>query len=261
IRTWLFSTVVRSHFEEDTIPWSHAALSGWILDPERKKMSKSVGNVVVPVDLLDRYGSDAVRYWAGRARPGTDTAFDEGQMKIGRRLAIKILNASKFVFGLGDVPADATVTEALDQSMLISLAALVDEATTAFEGFDYARALERTEAFFWHFCDDHLELVKSRAHGDDTSATSANVALRCAINTLLRLFAPFLPYATEEVWSWCRTDDGAVAGFDSPSVHNADWPAPTALRELAGERPAGPSVLDVTAEILGRIRKAKSDAK
>src|SRR5699024_7802107 len=96
---------------------------------------------------------------------------------------------------------------------------------------------------------------------DDPGAASARLALRTAINTLLRLFAPFLPYATEEVWSWCRTDDGALAGFESPSVHNAVWPTSEPLRELAGARPDGPSTLDVTADVLGRVRKAKSDAK
>lgn len=261
IRTWLFSTVVRSHFEEDTVPWRHAALSGWILDPERKKMSKSVGNVVVPTDLLERYGSDAVRYWSGSARPGTDTAFDEGQMKIGRRLAIKILNASKFALGLGDPPADAPVTEALDRAMLAELADLVDESTRAFDAFDYARVLQRTESFFWSFCDDHLELVKSRAYGDDEAAVSAQIALRHALNTLLRLFAPFLPYATEEVWSWCRTDEGSVVGFESPSVHRASWPKGDELRAVAGTVDTAASVSTVASEVLGRIRKAKSDAK
>ncbi len=264
IRTWLFSTVVRSHYEHGQVPWANAALSGWILDPDRKKMSKSVGNVVVPTDLLEQHGSDAVRYWAAGGRPGTDTAFDPGQMKIGRRLAIKLLNASKFALGAGPVPAGTKVSEAIDRAMLAELAGLVDDATKAFDGFDYARALQRTEDFFWRFCDDHLELVKGRAYRDDAAAASARAGLHVALSTLLRLFAPFLPYATEEVWSWCRTDEGPLPGFESPSVHVAPWPEASELRALAGIEPGAhgvPSALVVAAEVLGRIRKAKSDAK
>jgi valyl-tRNA synthetase len=265
IRTWLFSTVVRSHYEHDSLPWSDAALSGWILDPDRKKMSKSVGNVVVPTDLLEAHGADAVRYWAANGRPGTDTAFDAGQMKIGRRLAIKVLNASKFALGLGAVDGDAPVTEALDRAMLGELALLVDDATRAFEAFDYARALQRTEEFFWRFCDDYLELVKGRAYrDDDPGAASARVALRSALSVLLRLFAPFLPYVTEEVWSWCQTDAGPLPGFTAGSVHRAGWPSADELRaHLVDAVDAGGTVspLVVAADVLSRIRKAKSDAK
>jgi valyl-tRNA synthetase len=229
------------------------------------------GNVVVPTDLLEQHGADAVRYWAASARPGTDTAFDEGQMKIGRRLAIKLLNASKFALGLGPAPADGAVTEPLDRAVLAELADLVDDATRAFDAFDYARALQRTEDLFWRFCDDYLELVKVRAYGSgegDSSegAVSARVALRESLSTLLRLFAPFLPYVTEEVWSWCRTDAGALPGFEVVSVHRADWPDAASLRARAGQSTAGSKadtegVLAVASEVLGRIRKAKSDAK
>ncbi|MEE2957545.1 MAG: valine--tRNA ligase, partial [Actinomycetota bacterium] len=261
IRTWLFSTAVRSHFEADTAPWGHCALSGWILDPDRKKMSKSKGNVVTPVDLLDQHGSDAVRYWAANGRPGTDTAFDDGQMKIGRRLGIKILNASRFALGFGadgDAPLEidpAAVTEPLDRAMLLHLADLVHEATKAFEEFDYARALERTETWFWAFTDDHVELVKSRAYeGSPADAESARHALRLAISTLLRLFAPFLPFVTEEVWSWWR----------GGSVHRQPWPTAEELRATAaskGEDPVDPAVSGVAADALAEIRRHKTDAK
>ncbi|MEM7337813.1 MAG: valine--tRNA ligase [Actinomycetota bacterium] len=257
IRTWLFSTVVRSHFEEDSVPWHNACLSGWILDPDRKKMSKSKGNVVVPIDLLEQYGSDAVRYWAASGRPGTDTAFDEGQMKIGRRLAIKLLNASKFALGMapagGGLAAalDAPVTEALDQSMLAQLASLVDDATAAFDGYDYARALERTESFFWTFTDDYIELVKNRAYASrgDEAAASAHAALARALDSLLRLFAPFLPFVTEEIWSWWR--DG--------SLHRQPWPNASALRTAAGDAPA--ERLTVAGQVLSELRRPKTEAK
>jgi len=255
IRTWLFSTVVRSHYEHGEVPWANAALSGWILDPDRKKMSKSVGNVVVPTDLLEQHGADAVRYWSANGRPGTDTAFDPGQMKIGRRLAIKILNASKFALGAGDAPVGAPVTEPIDLAMLAELAQLVDDATKAFADFDYARSLQRTDDFFWRFCDDYLELVKARAYReDDPAALSARVALRTAVSTLLRLFAPILPYVTEEVWSW----------FAEGSIHRTAWPTSGELRVLAGDGSSAdgvPSPLVVAADVLRQIRKAKSDAK
>jgi len=254
IRTWLFATVVRAHYDAHCAPWRNATISGWILDPDRKKMSKSKGNAMVPTDMLEQYGSDAVRYWASSGRPGTDTAFDPGQMKIGRRLAIKILNASKFVLGFGD-PADgidpSLIDETLDQSMLDRLADLVDDATRAFDGFDYARALERTETFFWWFTDNYMELVKARAYGEygDDRAASAHHALRLALSTLHRLFAPFIPFVTEEVWSW----------WQEGSVHRASWPTTDELRPTAAG--VGAAASQVATDALVIVRREKSEAK
>jgi len=308
IRTWLFSSVVRAHLEHGTLPWKHAAISGWILDPDRKKMSKSVGNVVTPAGLLDEHGSDAVRYWAASARLGTDAAFDTGQMKIGRRLATKVLNASKFVLGATGIQtaAEASLEDGLaasthvmrqpvfapvDRALLAALADVVDAATAAFEAYDHTRALELTETFFWAFCDDYLELVKARAYGAaqpgetidafhrvSPETASARATLAIALDTFLRLFAPTLPFATEEVWSWWREG----------SVHRAAWPdaeslwaatglvANQAVRPGAHEHEAphhllreragggvlpGAALLQAAGEALAALRKIKSEAK
>ena len=251
IRTWLFATTVRSHFEHNIAPWKNAALSGWILDPDRKKMSKSKGNVVTPIDLFEQYGSDAVRYWAASARPGVDTAFSEDQMKVGRKLATKLLNATKFVLGFGEANPSATPTDSVDIAMLARLASVVDEATTAFETYDYARALEKSESFFWWFCDDYVELVKTRAYSEGAGSDSARAALQRALSTLQRLFAPHIPFATEEVWSWWQTG----------SIHRASWPTRTDL--LGGTTDVGSTeiLLDAVCNVLAVIRRTKTEAK
>jgi valyl-tRNA synthetase len=250
IRTWLFSTMLRAELENGTVPWKTAGISGFIVDPDRKKMSKSKGNVVTPAGMLDDHGSDAVRYWSASSRLGTDAAFDPQnpkQIKIGRRLAIKVLNAAKFVYSFPEPAVEAaTITNPLDLDMLAELARVVETATAAFDDFDHARALEATEKFFWTFCDDYLELVKERAYSSTApeQQASAVLALRAGLDVMLRLFAPFIPFATEEVWSW--THEG--------SVHVSEWPAPPTEVEPTG-------LLGAVGEALIGIRRAKTDAK
>jgi valyl-tRNA synthetase len=256
IRTWLFSTILRSHLEHRSLPWLNTAISGWVLDPDRKKMSKSKGNVVTPLALLEEHGSDGVRYWAASGRPGTDTTFDPNQMRVGRRLAIKLLNASKFA--LSSAQPQGTIDAPVDRAMIRNLAALIEEATTAFELYDYARVLQRTETFFWRFCDDYLELVKGRRYGEQgpSAAGSANRALTAALSVLLRLFAPFLPFVTEEVWSW----------WQSGSIHEAAWPLPSELELLLADnsettRVADQAIYDWATDVLFEVRKQRSEAK
>ncbi|MER5453444.1 valine--tRNA ligase [Micromonospora sp. NPDC002389] len=251
IRTWLFATVVRAHLEHGTLPWHTAELSGWILDPDRKKMSKSKGNVVTPMALLAQHGSDAVRYWSANGRPGTDLAFDPAQIKVGRRLATKLLNASRFALGLGAADAlRAPATTPLDRAVLAELASVVAAATASFEAYDHTAALQATESFFWRFCDDYIELVKERAYGTGAGADSARATLATALSVQLRLFAPVLPYATEEVWSWWRYG----------SVHRAPWPTTYEVnRAVQGE--GDPALLRLASDALGQVRRAKSERK
>ena len=250
IRTWLFSTVVRSHLEENSLPWKNTSISGWILDPDRKKMSKSKGNVVTPIDLLEEYGSDAVRYWAAMGRPGTDTAFDTGQMKIGRRLAIKILNASKFSLSLNATLNKSDVSQDVDHALLNNLAQVVETATSAFEKYEYTRALEVAESFFWSFTDDYVELVKERTYGNqgEEAAKSARAALGITTHTLLKLFAPFIPFVTEEVWSW----------WQEGSIHLQSWPKSF---EITTKPDLGASALTNVTAILADVRKVKTENK
>ena len=277
IRTWLFYTVLRSALSQGELPWRNTVISGFVLDPDRKKMSKSKGNVVTPMPLIEKHGADSLRYWAASGRPGVDTAADENTMRVGRRLAIKILNASKFALSIasGEPPADLDrqiALTALDAALLEQLKKTVAQATAALEEYDHTRALEVIESFFWSFCDDYLELVKLRAYGEHVGTVdfsfadtmSARVTLTTAVRVVLRLFAPFLPFVTEEVWSW----------FQPGSIHLAEWPSEhsvfTEAQHLFAELVPGSTLLTGLTEgfdseaaylVLSRVRRAKTEAK
>ncbi len=249
IRTWAFYTIAKAMLHEDAIPWRNVVVSGWILDPDRKKMSKSKGNVVTPTHLLDQYTADGVRYWAAGARLGTDTAFDDKVFKVGKRLVTKIFNAGKYVLLQGGTPGP--ITAELDRAFAYRLRGLVEQVTASFEEFDYAHALQDTESFFWaDFTDTFLELVKGRARQGDGSATAA---LRLGLGVLLRLFAPVLPYITEEVWSWAFAEETGAR-----SIHRAPWPGAADFAGVAA--PADPASFDAAVACLAAVNKGKSEA-
>jgi valyl-tRNA synthetase len=252
IRTWAFYTIAKALLHEDTVPWRHVVVSGWILDPDRKKMSKSRGNVVTPMHLLDQYTADGVRYWAAGARLGTDTAFDEKVFKVGKRLVTKLFNAGKFVLAQ---PADAhPISVELDRAFVARLGRLVAQVSAAMDEFDYAHALQDAETFFWSdFTDTFLELVKARARQPGPEGGSAVAALRLGLGVLLRLFAPVLPYITEEVWSWVFAAETGHA-----SIHRAPWPGAADFAAVAA--PDDPASFDAAVAYLAFINKKKSEA-
>lgn len=254
IRTWAFYTILKAHLHHNQIPWEHVAISGWILDPNRKKMSKSKGNVVTPADWLDKFTTDGVRYWAARAKLGVDTTFDQSVMKIGSRLVTKMFNAGKFVYG--QESDQHPISQELDLAFVDKLRQLIIETTDSFENFEHFKALQLTETAFWnYFTDSFIELVKVRAATVDSAEAqgSAVHALRQGMHIFLRLFAPFLPYITEEVWSWVIAKEVG----NSPSVHTANWPT---IEELAQvPKPKAEGIFDAVIACFSAINKHRSN--
>ena len=217
-------------------------------------MSKSKGNVVVPSDILAEqkpgFGPDAVRYWAASAKFGADTAYDTQQMQIGRRLSMKLLNASKFALAQGVhadlIGRDDLITHELDRSVSAELRSVVADAGRHMAAYDNAQALRIVESFFWDFTDDYVELVKDRSYGaqGEEAQLSAHATLATSLDTLLRLFAPFLPFVTEEVWSWWREG----------SIHRAAWPT-------AEPAQVPTDMLGKVASALSKLRQTKTEAK
>ncbi|MCI0874423.1 MAG: valine--tRNA ligase [Chloroflexi bacterium] len=254
IRTWAFYTIAKAMLHQESVPWHNIILSGWVLDPDRKKMSKSKGNVVTPIDTLDRFGADAVRYWSASFRLGSDAAHDESIFKIGGKLVTKLYNAGKFV--LAQTAEDGPITNELDRAFVAELKEVVRRATQAFENFEFSIALQETEKFFWGaFTDNYIELLKrrSRAEDDPAGRASAVAALRLGLNVVLRLFAPIVPTIADEVWSWVFAGETGHA-----SIHQAPWPTieefdSIALPEIAGS-------FQAACDAISAIRKAKSES-
>lgn len=257
IRTWAFYTIVKAWMHEREIPWKNVAISGWILDPDRKKMSKSKGNTVTPNEYINEYSADAVRYWAARARLGVDTALDPQVFGMGRKLSTKLFNASRFVLGIlresGEAGRNLLLTEVdstLDKAWLAKLQVVIKDSTKSFESLDYAGALGSIESGFWDFCDNYLELVKGRAYeGADFDKRSALATLQGSLDIFLRLFAPFMPYVTEEMWQNLRS----APAFSS--IHNTAWPSES---EILPKGAADPAAYEFAVKVASDVRRTKS---
>jgi len=256
IRTWAFYTIAKAWMHEKTIPWNNIVISGWVVNPDRKKMSKSKGDNITPEGLLQTYPADALRYWAGRAKLGQDTLFDEKVFAIGHRLVTKIFNAAKFVRMQLDAAREANVswnlsdiTETLDLSWLAKIRDLTVFANNSLKQFDYAPVLALAEEVFWQFCDQYIELVKSRAYlqKDNIKGRSAIATLDLSLQTLLKIFAPFLPFVTEEVWSW---------GFGKASIHHESWPDWSVEQSLTLHSAAA---FDAAVLVVNAIRSQKTE--
>ncbi len=262
IRTWAFYTIAKAWLHERSVPWKNITISGWVLDPDRKKMSKSRGNIITPLNLLNDYSADAVRYWAARARPGVDTTYDVQVVKAGKKLVTKLYNAGRFVFsnlaGIDDMEVEpSAITSELDRSFVKRLGEIIVAATKSYEQFDWAGALSKVEDFFWaEFCDDYLEMVKVRAKEDPSRGDrlSALATSSLTLSVLVRLFAPVLPTITEELWSrGFATKDG-----DSRSVHTSRWPSLIELERI--ESPAHYGEFAKARAMLRQERQKKAQA-
>ena len=252
IRTWAFYTIVKSWVHHRSVPWYHVLISGWVLDPDRKKMSKSKGNVITPEHLFDQYCADAIRYWAAKARLGTDTACDESVFSVGQKLVTKIFNASKFVLMQCDSMEGSYQKEDIISPVDCSYMAQLKEGMVryqdAFLAQDHATALDVIESAFWRFCDHYIELVKVRAYRSEDEALrrSALATLYHSLLVFLQGFAPFLPFITEEVWAHTH---------ETGSVHQSRF------KDIVVSKECSRGEFDMAITVLSEIRAAKSVAQ
>ena len=277
IRTWAFYTLLKAILHNKTIPWKDVMISGWCLARNRKKMSKSKGNVVTPQALIQEQGADIVRYWASNSRLGVDTAYTDDVFRVGKRLVTKLWNASRFVLfhlegcvgkeinfssAIDDCADGGAITEALDRWILVRMRQVIEEMEYYFDQFEYCRARESLEEFFWKdFCDYYLEMVKARAYGKEKQGAegikgqlSAQHTMYYVVECLLRLFAPFLPYITETLYQMLSK---LVHSRYHPSIHGQGmWPK-------ADSFPQDKNILEqgaIVVELLRMVHKKKTEA-
>lgn len=257
IRTWAFYTIVKGIYNNGNIPWKNIIISGFVLDPKGKKMSKSKGNVIAPQEILDKYGADTMRFWAAGSKLGDDLPYQEKDVLTGKKTVTKIWNASKFtIMNLEEyLPTglNAENLEIIDKWLLSKLMSVVKASTDAFESYEYSKSKQETDNFFWQkFCDNYLEFIKHRTYGENINPESKRAAqdtLYFALLTQLKLFAPIMPFITEEVYQQYFKE------FEKDeSIHISKWPSYNSKLVDEEAEKAG----DLAVAVVSEIRKHKS---
>ncbi len=251
IRTWAFYTIVKSFMHENKIPWENVMVSGFVT-LKGQKMSKSKGNVIAPQEVLEKYGADALRFWAGGSKLGEDLDYQEKDLVTGKKLITKLWNASKFVFmNLEDYSGrKPKKLEKVDELFLNELNKLIKDCTKYFEEYEYSKVRQEVERFFWSmFCDNYLEIVKKRIYNEEgDKKKSAQYVLYESLLNILKLLAPIMPFVTEEIYQkYFKKDVG------EKSIHVSDWPCFKDGLKAGG--------LDLLIDILSRVRQAKTSEK
>jgi valyl-tRNA synthetase len=256
ITFWLFNTVVKSLLHEEQLPWKDVMINGFVLDPKGKKMSKSKGNVVEPLEMLEKYGADALRFWAASTKLGEDIPFKEGELVSGRRMCTKLWNASKFaIMNLEGFDGKKPELELMDKWVLSKLQGVVQKATEAFNKYDYSVTKQETEKFFWQvFTDNYIEICKDRLYNPDERGEekrkSAQYTLYHVVLSVLKLMAPIMPHITEEIYSlyFAKREK-------KKSIHISQWPR--YMESLVNDK--AEQLGDFMVGLVHEARRAKSD--
>mgnify|MGYP001560675622 FL=1 len=257
IRTWLFYTLVKSYYHHQRIPWKNVMISGHAQDPHGRKMSKSLGNIVEPQQMIQKYSADALRFWAAGSKLGDDLPFQDKDLLTGQKFVTKLWNASKFaLLHLEDYKSKSgEATEIFDKWLLSKLHKMIKESTASFENYEYAKTKAEVEQFFWHtLCDNYLEIVKDRLYNPDARGhaerKSAQYALYQSLLAVLKITAPILPHITEEIYHLYFADKEG-----KESIHISAWPEFN--QQLVDEK--AELVGDMGVDIINTVRKYKSE--
>lgn len=256
IRTWAFYTIIKSLYMHNKIPWNEIMISGFVLDPKGKKMSKSKGNVIEPKEMMDKYSADALRFAASGTKLGEDIPFMEKELVTGQKTITKLWNASKFaLMNLEDYENYSGEEETIDQWLVSKFNKVTKIATEAFDNYEYSKAKQAIDNFFWNtFCDYYLEIVKDRLYNPDKRGIEARKSAQKALNYVLlgtlKLFAPIMPHITEEIYHLYYSEKEKLE-----SIHISKWPE---YNEKLNNETAEKSG-DLVVEILSQVRKLKSE--